>query len=204
MNRIKGVEKNFMKNVCVYASASDKVDEKYFITAEKLGISLARKGYNLVFGGGTVGLMGACARGFHKEGRKVISVIPEFLKLPGVYYEESDECYVTESMRKRKRIMEDLSQAFVVLPGGFGTYEELMEIVTLKQLGRHNKPIAVVNVDGFYDKLQEIFHDLAAKNFTDKKYLDLCFFAENEEIAVEYIVNYIEKEIEPKWGKSKT
>ena len=192
-----------MKNICVYASASDNVDKKYFEVAEKLGIYLGREGYNLVFGGGKVGLMGACARGFHKEKRKVISVIPEFLKLPGVYYEESDECYVTESMRKRKRIMEDLSEGFVVLPGGFGTYEELMEIVTLKQLGRHNKPIAVVNSFGFYNKLQEIFHNLVEEKFTQEKYLELCYFAENEEKAVKYIVNYQSKEIEPKWGKVK-
>ncbi len=192
-----------MKNICVYASASDNVDKKYFEVAEKLGILLGRRGYNLVFGGGTVGLMGACARGFHKENRKVISVIPEFLKLPGVYYEESDEVYVTESVRKRKRIMEDLSEGFLVLPGGYGTYEELMEIVTLKQLGRHKKPVAVVNSFGFYNKLQGIFRDLVKENFTQEKYLELCYFADNEEKAVEYVVNYQFKEIEPKWGKKK-
>ncbi len=190
-----------MKNICVYASASDNVDNKYFTIAENIGRLLAREGYNLVFGGGTVGLMGACARGFHKENKKVISVIPEFLKLPGVYYEESDECYVTESMRKRKRIMEDLSEGFVVLPGGFGTYEELMEIITLKQLGRHNKPVVVVNSFGFYNKLNEIFHFLVEEKFTQEKYLSLCYFAENEKVAVEYILNYKEEEIDPKWGK---
>lgn len=192
-----------MKNVCVYASSSDNIDRKYFSVAEKAGLLLAEEGYDLVYGGGTVGLMGSCARGFHKKNRKVISVIPEFLKLPGVYYEKSDEVYVTESMRKRKRIMEDLSEGFVVLPGGFGTYEELMEIVTLKQLGRHNKPIAVVNSFGFYNKLQEIFYNLVEEKFTQEKYLELCYFAENEEKAVKYIVNYQSKEIDPKWGKVK-
>lgn len=192
-----------MKNVCVYASSSDSIDKKYFSIAEKAGILLAKEGYDLVYGGGTVGLMGACARGFHKESRKVISVIPEFLKLPGVYYEESDEVYVTESMRKRKRIMEDLSEAFLVLPGGLGTYEELLEILTLKQLGRHNKPIAIVNVFGFYDKMQEIFSNLVEENFTRKEHLDLCYFAESAEKAVEYIINYEKKEFEPKWGRIK-
>lgn len=192
-----------MKNICVYASSSDVLDQKYYLLAEKTGILLGQKGYDLVFGGGTVGLMGACARGFHKEKRKVTSVIPEFLKLPGVYYEESDECFVTESMRKRKRIMEELSEAFLILPGGLGTYEELLEILTLKQLGRHNKPIVIVNAFGFYDKLQEIFYFLVEENFTQKRYLKLCYFAENEEEAVKYIINYQEEEIEPKWGKDK-
>jgi len=191
-----------MKNICVYASASDQVDQKYFDLAKRTGVLLGKEGYNLVFGGGTVGLMGACARGFHQEGRRVISVIPEFLKLPGVYYEESDEFYVTESMRKRKRIMEDLSEAFLVLPGGFGTLEELMEIITLKQLGRHNKPIAIVNIDGFYNKLKDIFNLFVEEKFTQEKYLKLCFFAKNEEEAVKYILNYKEESIEPKWRKN--
>lgn len=96
--------------------------------------------------------------------------------------------------------MEDLSEGFLVLPGGLGTYEELMEIITLKQLGRHNKPIAIVNVFGFYDKLQEIFSSLVKENFTQEKHLELCYFAEDEEKAVEYIINYKAKEIKPKWG----
>ncbi len=192
-----------MKNVCVYASSSDNIDRKYFSVAEKAGLLLAEEGYDLVYGGGTVGLMGSCARGFHKKNRKVISVIPEFLKLPGVYYEKSDEVYVTESMRKRKRIMEDLSEGFLILPGGLGTYEELLEILTLKQLGRHNKPIAIVNVFGFYDALQEIFSNLVEEKFTRKEHLELCYFAESAEKAVEYIINYEEKEFEAKWGKIK-
>lgn len=190
-----------MKNLCVYASSSDHIDKKYFSIAENVGIIFARSGYDLVFGGGRVGLMGACARGFHQENRRVISVIPEFLKVPGVYYEESNEVYVTESMRKRKKTMEDLSEAFLVLPGGFGTYEELLEILTLKQLGRHNKPIVIVNSFGFYDKLQEIFYDLVDQKFTDKKYLELCFFAKDEKEALDYIKNYEAKKIDPKWGE---
>ncbi len=192
-----------MKKICVFAAASNKLDKKYFEVAENTGILLAEAGYDLVFGGGTIGLMGACARGFHSRDRKVISVIPEYLKLPGVFYEESDEYYVTETMRKRKRIMEELSEGFVILPGGFGTYEELLEIVTLKQLGQHNKPIAVINCFGFYDKLGEIFQHLVQEKFTDERFLELCFFAKSEADAVEYIVSYNKEEIIPKWKQRK-
>ena len=192
-----------MKNICVYASASKHLDKKYYDIAERTGILLAEAGYDLVFGGGTVGLMGSCARGFHSRGKKVTSVIPEYLKLPGVYYEESDEYYVTENLRKRKHIMEDLSEGFVILPGGFGTYEELMEIMTLKQLGQHNKPIVVINCFGFFDKLKEIFWQLVEERFTEERYLELCCFASNEEEAVKYVLEYSPKEIRPKWPEEK-
>ena len=190
-----------MKNICVYASASTQLEPRYYQVGEEMGILLAEAGYHLVFGGGTVGLMGACARGFHQRGRRVISVIPEYLKLPGVYYEESDEVYVTEDLRKRKRIMEELSEGFVILPGGFGTLEELMEIVTLKQLGQHHKPIVVVNCFGFYDKLMEIFHQLIAERFTDARFLELCAFVKDPAEAVSYLAGYQHKETISKWGK---
>lgn len=190
-----------MKNICVYASSSQDLAGKYFDLAGRLSLLLAREGYNLVFGGGTIGLMGACARAFHEEEKRVISVIPEYLKLPGVYYEESDEVYVTESLRKRKRIMEDLSQAFVILPGGFGTLEELLEIITLKQLGQHKKPIVILNSYGFYDKLKEVFHFLIEEKFARDDHLQLFYFAKDEHDLLEYLRNYKEKEIDTKWVK---
>lgn len=188
-----------MKNICVYASSSKKLDEKYYKVAFELGSELGKRGYDLVFGGGQVGLMGKCAEGFHFQNRKVTSIIPEFLKIPGVYYEKSDEYYVTEDLRGRKKIMEDLSSGFIALPGGFGTYEELIEVITLKQLGRHNKPIIVLNVEGFYDKLLDIFHDLIEKDFVSEKYAEICYFANSIEEVLKYLENYSEKKITPKW-----
>ncbi len=190
-----------MKNICVYASSSQDLAKEYFVSAENLGRLLGRQGYDLVFGGGGIGLMGACARGFHQEGRKVISVIPEYLKLPGVYYEESDELYVTESLRKRKRIMEDLSEAFLVLPGGFGTLEELLEIITLKQLGQHNKAIVILNTCGFYDKLKDIFEYLIEEKFAQERHLNLFYFTDNEDDALDYLLNYKSEKAIPKWVK---
>lgn len=188
-----------MKNICIYASSSENLDKKYYEAAFSLGTELGKKGYDLVFGGGQVGLMGRCAEGFHSEKRKVTSIIPEFLKIPGVYYEASDEYYVTEDLRGRKKIMEELSEGFIALPGGFGTYEELIEVVTLKQLGRHNKPIIVLNFEGFYDKLLDIFNELIEKDFVNEKYADICYFASSVEEAVEYFENYTEIARTPKW-----
>lgn len=190
-----------MKNICVYASSSKDLSEEYFVRAKNMGSLLAKEGYNLVFGGGGIGLMGACARGFHQEGKKVTSVIPEYLKVPGVYYEESDELYVTESLRKRKRIMEELSEAFLVLPGGFGTLEELLEIITLKQLGQHNKAIVILNSCGFYDKLIDIFKYLIEEKFAQERHLNLFYFADSEEEALDYLLKYKGEKVEPKWIK---
>lgn len=142
-------------NICVFGAASKTIDEKYTKPVEALGEHLAKSGHSLVFGAGSTGEMGAASRGFKKGGGKIHGVVPKFFKedLSDFVNWECDEMTLTETMRERKGIMEDLADAFVITPGGSGTFEEFFEVLTLKQLGRHRKPIAVYNIDGYYDLL---------------------------------------------------
>ena len=123
-----------IRSVCVYSSSSDAVAPQFVEAAEALGAALAKRQMTLVFGGGRVGLMGVVARAVHQHGGQVIGVIPDFMRSREIAYEEADELIFTKTMRERKAIMEDRSDAFMTLPGGFGTLEEILEIITLKQL----------------------------------------------------------------------
>ena len=140
-------------NVCIFGASSSNIPECYIEFAEKLGHRLASDGHGMVFGAGRTGLMGAAARGAYSAGGKIIGVIPEKLNIPGIYFEHCTERIQTATMHERKQLMESRSDAFVALSGGFGTLEELLEVLTLKQLGYHNLPVIIVNINGFYDPL---------------------------------------------------
>ena len=127
------------KVICVYSSSSDSIDEVYFKKASELGSAIATNKDALLFGGGMRGLMGVTAKATHLNGGRVIGVIPEALNQKGVVYETCDELIITKGMRERKAIMDERSDAFIALPGGYGTFEELLEIITLKQLKYHRK-----------------------------------------------------------------
>ena len=140
--------------ICVYGAASPSIDEKYIAAAEALGGVLADRGHSMVFGAGARGLMGAAARGAKRGGARIHGIIPTFFKEEDIeaIYTECDELTFTEDMRERKRLMEENADAFIIMPGGIGTYEEFFEILTLKQLGRHKKPIVIYNAFGYYDR----------------------------------------------------
>ena len=152
-------------NFCVYGAASNDIDEKYIKTVEALGEKMAIKGHSLVYGGGAQGLMGAAARGVKKADGKVVGVAPTFFKDAGVLFKNCDEFIFTETMRERKQTMEDKSDCFIVTPGGIGTFEEFFEILTLKQLSRHNKPIIVVNINGYFQPLLDLLKKATDENF---------------------------------------
>ncbi len=141
--------------ICVFGASSKTIDEKYIAPVENMGEFLAKRGHNLVFGSGSTGEMGAAARGFRKGGGKTHGVIPGFFNddLSDFVDYTCDKMTYTETMRERKAVMEDEADAFVITPGGIGTFEELFEVLTLKQLGRHRKPVAILNLDGYYDSL---------------------------------------------------
>lgn len=180
-----------IKHVTVYCSSSNNISRKYFETADEMGRLLAQRGYTLVYGGGQVGLMGELARSVHQLGGTVWGVIPEALKdREGVAYEVADELIITQTMQERKRILFTRADAFAVLPGGFGTLEEFMEVLTLKQLGYHNKPIALVNTDGFYDPLLSLFDHFFTEEFASSRYRSLYFVADEPADALEYIEKY--------------
>ncbi len=161
-------------NVCVYCASSNHIAPAYVAAAETLGRCLAQGGHTLVYGGGMVGLMGAVARQVHAHGGRVYGVIPRALhSREGIAYTLADELDVTETMQERKRLMFTRADGFVVLPGGIGTLEEFMEVLTLRALGYHDKPIAVLSTDGFYSRLLDFFDFLGAEGFLRDDLLSL-------------------------------
>ena len=179
------------ETLCVYCSSSNKIAEKYFDVADEMGQALVERGYRLVYGGGQVGLMGRLAESVHERGGTVCGVIPEALRdREGVAYDVADEMIVTNTMQERKAEMYSRADAFVALPGGFGTLEEFMEVLTLKQLGYHHKALVMVNTDGFYDALIGFFGQLYDEGFAREKHSDLYQLVDSPQEAVDYVATY--------------
>lgn len=153
------------KKVCVYGAAGTAIAPIFFETAEELGKKLAQNGLGVVFGGGNNGVMGAVARGVHSENGTLIGVTPRFFRVDGVLYQSCTELIYTDTMRERKKLLEDLSDAFIIAPGGIGTMDEFFEILTLLHLKQHSKPIIIFNVNGYYNKLLEFLTDGVEKKF---------------------------------------
>lgn len=173
-------------NICLYGASSTQIDTMYIESTEQLGELLAAQGHTLVYGGGGAGLMGAAARGMKRGGGMVVGVVPSFLKVDGVLYEHCDEMVYTETMRERKQIMEQRAEAFIVTPGGIGTYEEFFEIYTLKQLGRHTKPIVIFNINGYFDEMLAMLHRTVKENFMREASLSLIRVATSpQEVLVQ-------------------
>ena len=177
-------------NVCIYGASSNAIDKIFLDTAYSLSASLAKRGHTLVFGGGANGVMGATARGANDNGGKMIGVAPTFFTVDGVLYDNCTEFIYTETMRERKKILEDKSDAFIIAAGGIGTMDEFFEILTLKQLEQHDKPIVIYNVNGFYDDLLAMLQKTADKNFMKHKSLELYSVFDNEDDIIDYIENY--------------
>ncbi|MEQ8223885.1 MAG: TIGR00730 family Rossman fold protein [Candidatus Eremiobacterota bacterium] len=180
-----------MKNICIFCSSSNRVKSSFFKAAMELGEIIGLKGWTLVYGGTNIGLMGAVAKAVHSKGGYVTGVIPSFLKEKNIAYKESDELFITENMRERKKIMEEASDGFIALPGGFGTVEEICEILTLKQLQLHNKPVVFLNIDDYYKNLIDFFEHMYSENFTKSDYRKLYSVLPDPQSAISYIENYI-------------
>jgi len=174
-------------NVCVFGASSDELEPRFFDAAEAMGRALAENGLGMVFGGGAHGLMGAAARGAHSAGGYIVGIAPRFFDRPGVLFEHCSELVFTETMRERKRRMEELSDAFVVLPGGIGTFEEFFEVLTLKQLGRHRKPIAVLNTDGYYVPLFQLLEHAVDRGFMLEKCRELYECCRDPEACIRVV-----------------
>lgn len=187
------------KAVCVFSSSSSAVPEKYFEVARQLGRELSRRGYPLVFGGTDVGLMGALAREVRLSGGQVIGVIPEAIRDLGIVFEEADRMVVTSDVRERKAIMEEFSDAFVALPGGFGTLDELAEALTLRQLGVHAKPVVLINSDGFYQPLGEMIDRFISERFAKPDHRELCRLVPDPVAALDYIDAFVARDLSRKW-----
>lgn len=178
-------------NICVFGAASPEIDRQYIESAEKLGEEMAKRGHNLVFGAGAYGLMGAVARGTKVAGGKVTGVIPHFFLDEDIepIFEYCDELIITKDMAERKDKMEELSDAFIITPGGIGTFEEFFQMLVLKQLDRHNKPIAVYNVNGYYFGIEALMHTGAEEAFLRENTLKLykAFPGDEMEAMLDYV-----------------
>ena len=162
---------NMIRSICVYCGSSPGNDPSYLAAARDFGRILAEHRIDLVYGGGSRGLMGALATSVHDNGGRVIGIIPEFLRARERMFSHASEIVVTDDMHERKRLMFERADAFVALPGGIGTMEELVEQLTWSQLGRHRKPILVANINGFWDPLIELLDHMKRLGFIHSELL---------------------------------
>ena len=177
-------------SVCVFCASSIHVSEIYNQIARKLGLEIVSRGMTLLYGGGNNGLMGVLSETIHNSGGRIIGVIPRRLKDLGYGYKNTDELIVTDGMRERKAIMEERADAFIGLPGGFGTLEEMIEIITLKQLAMHEKPIVILNVNNFYNGLLMQFEKGYEELFISEKCRRLYHVTDSVSEALDYIVTF--------------
>ena len=185
-----------LKSVCVYCASSTQIDEKYFHAAQELGALIAQKGLRLITGAGKLGLMNTVQDAALAAGGEAVGVIPTFMVHEGWHHEGLTQLIETASMHERKQTMADLSDGVIALPGGCGTMEELLEIITWKQLGLYLNPIVILNIDGFYDALLAQLSKAVEENFMRSIHADIWKVAATPEEAVELLLTT------PAWDKT--
>jgi len=185
-------ERVSIKSICVFCSSSNSIDDVYFETATDLGHRIGQLGLGLVYGGASIGLMGAIARATHEKGGRVLGVIPEFFrdKDKNFEYSKADELIIVETMRIRKAVMDERADAFIALPGGIGTLEEVIEILSMKQLGLTEKPLVFVNTNNFYDGLISNLQNMVDLKFAKSSTLELFAVCPDPLSALEFIFSY--------------
>ena len=190
-----------IQNVCVYCGSSSNVDDAYKEAATQLGALIAKENWGVVYGGGRVGLMGLVADSALGAGGDVVGIIPEHIEEREVQHEELTELHVVDTMHVRKQMMVDRSQAFVILPGGLGTLDELFELMTWKQLGLHDKPIIIVNMNGYWKDMLSAVKNIANQGFMRDDDLNLFVEVQDVKDVVEAIKNAPNEKFDPttKW-----
>lgn len=184
--------KKLIKNICVFSSSSDYLDKIYYKDAKELGRLIGQNGYNIVYGGSTLGMMWACASEVKNNGGKIYGVMPQRLVDMGCRTDNCDEFHLAQGMRDRKQKMDDISDAVIVMAGGFGTLEEFAEMFVQKQLGYNKKAIVILNTNGFYDELLKFFEKVIEEKFANKFTRNLIYVASTPQDAIDYINNYKE------------
>lgn len=187
---------NQINSVCVYSASSTKIDEVYFNAARQLGQLLAKRRIRLINGAGSIGLMRSVADAVLENGGEVTGVIPKFMVEQGWHHTGLSKLVEVESMHERKQLMADLSDAVIALPGGCGTLEELLEIITWKQLGLYLNPIVILNTNGFFDPLLDMLTRAIDENFMRRQHGEIWHVATTPEEAVELIYTV------PVWDES--
>ena len=177
--------------IAVYGAASSLIDSSYKQTGIELGRKMVERGHSLVFGGGANGMMGAVAQGVYEKGGYILGVVPQFFHEANaeISFKKCSKYIYTDSMRERKKQMEENCDAFIITPGGIGTLDEFFEILTLKQLGRHNKAIVIFNVNGFFNELAEALYKMVKEEFITSDCAELCKVCTD----IDQILDYIEK-----------
>jgi uncharacterized protein (TIGR00730 family) len=192
-----------MKNITVFCASSFGTDAVFEQEAFQLGATLAKNNIGLVYGGAQVGLMGAVANGALSEGGTVTGVLPQFLQTKEIAHPGLTELLLTETMHERKTKMNDLSDGVIALPGGFGTLEELFEILTWAQLGLHKKPVALLNVNGFYDELIAFIDTMVSKGLLKAVNRDMLLVDTNADALLDKMRKYKAPEV-GKWISKET
>ena len=184
--------------IAVYGAASSLIDESYKEAGRELGRKMAERGDGLVFGGGANGMMGSVAEGVYEKGGYILGVVPSFFKEADaeISFKNCTEYIYTETMRERKKEMEENCDAFIIAPGGIGTFDEFFEILTLKQLGRHNKAIVLFNINGFYDELDNMMTRYIKEQFITDDCKELYQVYTNIDEMLRYISEYDPKDID--------
>lgn len=189
-----------MKSVVVFCGSNEGNDPEIIKQGYNLGNILACQNITLVYGAAKIGVMGKVAEGALKQNGKVIGVIPEFLKVKEVVHLGLTELHTTENMHKRKLLMHDLSDGIIALPGGFGTLEELFEMITWAQLGLHQKPVGILNINGFYDGLLLFLNEMVNKNFLKQENYEMLLVESEIEPLLSRMRAY-KPAVAPKWKK---
>ena len=176
--------------ICIYGASSNAIDQSFIDAGERLGKAIAKGNHSVVFGGGAAGLMGAGARGAYAEKGEIIGISPSFFNVDGILFADCTQMIYTETMRERKQLLDEMSDAFVITPGGIGTFDEFFEIYTLRQLAKHKKPIAIYNTDGYYNPLIDMLKNAIDKKFMPQENMDFLFISDNPEEIIKHIENY--------------
>ena len=179
------------KTITVYCSSSDGVAELYKAAAHELGTLIARHGYSMIYGGSRRGLMGVVSEAAWEAGGNVLAIMPSLFQAAQLPHNEQIELVITEGMRARKTLMEERADAFIALPGGYGTLEEVLEVITNKQLRLHDKPIVILNTDDYYAPLMAQFEAGIAGHFIRPQFRDLAYIAQSPREALDYIARFV-------------
>ena len=176
--------------LCIYGASSNAIDKSFLDAGELLGEAIAESNHSVVFGGGAAGLMGAVARGAKAKNGEIIGISPSFFNVDGILFEDCTEMIYTKTMRERKQLLEEMSDAFIITPGGIGTFDEFFEIYNLRQLGCHQKPIAIYNINGYYNSLIDMLNNAIDKSFMPNTNMDLIFISDSPHEIINHIENY--------------
>lgn len=188
-----------MNRICVFCGSSFGNRPSYKQVAQQMGVALVKRNIGLVYGGGRVGLMGVVADAVMQAGGEVIGVIPEFLAAKEIAHADLSQLHLVDSMHSRKALMADLSDGFIALPGGYGTFEEFCEVLTWTQLGLHQKPHGLLNIEGYYDPLIQLFDHAVTEDFVKPKHRAIVLQATEPEILLDQFAAYKPAPID-KWS----